>query len=169
MLPLDAIPAQRLWDMSDDEFWAYAREQAGGDTVSPTTEEQAHAGQYLECALRQGTYLLPLTAIEEVMPAPSPARYALLPSIPRWIAGLTAWQGEVAVIVNLEAYLTGSEAPTGSGMLLFTHYQGLALGLLVPAIGQAVTLDGERNEPVLDIAALQATVTRQVGMAARYA
>jgi chemotaxis signal transduction protein len=169
MPPLDAIPAQRLWDMSDDEFWAYAREQAGGDSASPTTEEQAQAGQYLECVLRQGTYLLPLAAIEEVMPAPSPARYALLPSIPRWMPGLAAWRGEVAVIVNLEAYLTGSAAPTGCGMLLFTHHEGLALGLFVPALGQAVTLEEERGASVLDIAALQGEVTRQLGTAARYA
>ena len=168
MLPLDAIPAQRLWDMSDDEFWAYARKQAGGASASPTTEGHMQAGQYLECMLRQGTCLLPLATIEEVMPAPSPARYARLPSIPHWMPGLAAWRGEVAVIVNLEAYLTGTGAPAGSGMLLFTGQEGLALGLFVPAVGQAVTLEEERDVPVLDIAALQAEVTRQVGMAVGY-
>jgi chemotaxis signal transduction protein len=167
MSPLDAVPAQRLENMSEEEFWAYAREQAGGDPV-PSSPENARQGQYLECILRQGTCLMPLVAVEEVIP--SPPRYTLLPAIPRWVPGLASWRGEVAAVVNLEAYLAGVDTPSTGGLLLCTHYAQLALGLFVPAIGRTITLAGEQitHEPVLDVAALLADVTRQIGTAARY-
>lgn len=142
MSPLDAFPAQRLGNMSEEEFWAFAREQAGGDLVSPSPQN-AQTGQYLECVLRQGTCLLPLAAIEEVLP--SPARYTLLPAMPRWMPGLTAWRGEVMAVINLEAYLSGIDLPSTGGLLLCTHHAELALGLFLPAIGPSIALDGESN------------------------
>lgn len=142
MSPLDAFPAQRLGNMSEEEFWAFAREQAGGDLVSPSPQN-AQTGQYLECVLRQGTCLLLLAAIEEVLP--SPARYTLLPAMPRWMPGLTAWRGEVMAVINLEAYLSGIDLPSTGGLLLCTHHAELALGLFLPAIGPSIALDGESN------------------------
>ena len=142
MSPLDAFPAQRLGNMSEEEFWAFAREQAGGDLVSPSPQN-AQTGQYLECVLRQGTCLLPLAAIEEVLP--SPARYTLLPAMPRWMPGLTAWRGEVMAVINLEAYLSGIDLPSTGGLLLCTHHAELALGLFLPAIGPSIALDGESD------------------------
>lgn len=142
MSPLDAFPAQRLGNMSEEEFWAFAREQAGGDLVSPSPQN-AQTGQYLECVLRQGTCLLPLAAIEEVLP--SPARYTLLPAMPRWMPGLTAWRGEVMAVINLEAYLSGIDLPSTGGLLLCTHHAELALGLFLPAIGPSIALDSESD------------------------
>lgn len=142
MSPLDAFPAQRLGNMSEEEFWAFAREQAGGDLVSPSPQN-AQTGQYLECVLRQGTCLLPLAAIEEVLP--SPARYTLLPAMPRWMPGLTAWRGEVMAVINLEAYLSGIDLPSTGGLLLCTHHAELAVGLFLPAIGPSIALDGESD------------------------
>ena len=188
MSPLDAVPAQRLGNMSEEEFWAYAREQAGGDSVS-STPENVRASQYLECVLRQGTCLLPLAAVEEVLA--SPARYAILPATPHWVPGLTSWRGEVVVVVNLEAFLAEIDMPATGGLLLCAHHAELALGLFVPTIGLTITLDEEhithpadqeevqgkkgaivrgfaRDVPVLDVAALLADVTRQIGMAAHY-
>lgn len=142
MSPLDAFPAQRLGNMSEEEFWAFAREQAGGDLVSPSPQN-AQTGQYLECVLRQGTCLLLLAAIEEVLP--SPARYTLLPAMPRWMPGLTAWRGEVMAVINLEAYLSGIDLPSTGGLLLCTHHAELALGLFLPAIGPSIALDSESD------------------------
>lgn len=142
MSPLDAFPAQRLGNMSEEEFWAFACEQAGGDLVPPSPQN-AQTGQYLECVLRQGTCLLPLAAIEEVLP--SPARYTLLPAMPRWMPGLTAWRGEVMAVINLEAYLSGIDLPSTGGLLLCTHHAELALGLFLPAIGPSIALDGESD------------------------
>ena len=140
MSPLDAFPAQRLGNMSEEEFWEFAREQAGGDLVSPSPQN-AQTGQYLECVLRQGTCLLPLAAFEEVLL--SPTRYTLLPAMPRWMPGLTAWRGEVMAVINLEAYLSGIDLPSTGGLLLCTHHAELALGLFLPAIGPSIALDGE--------------------------
>lgn len=186
MSPLDALPAQRLGKLSDEEFWMYAREQASGDTVPST--EKGRTDQYLECLLSTGACLLPLSAIEEVIP--SPPRYTLLPSIPRWMPGLAGWQGEVIAVLNLEGYLSGVDAPSNCGLLLCTHQAGLALGLFVSAIGMTVTLDDQAIEPidrgeggwegvaivkgfvgevpVLDVAALLDNAARQIGMTARY-
>ncbi len=164
MSPLDAFPAQRLGNMPEEEFWAFARKQAGGDAVSPSSAN-AQAGQYLECVLRQRTCLLPLAAIEEVIP--SPARYALLPAMPRWMPGLAAWRGEVMAVVNLEAYLSGIDLPSTGGLLLCMRHADLALGLFLPAIGPTITLDDGQRTDVLDIDALLADVVRQIRMATR--
>ena len=142
MSPLDAFPAQRLGNISEEEFWAFACEQAGGDLVPPSPQN-AQTGQYIECVLRQGTCLLLLAAIEEVLP--SPARYTLLPAMPRWMPGLTAWRGEVMAVINLEAYLSGIDLPSTGGLLLCTHHAELALGLFLPAIGPSIALDGESD------------------------
>jgi len=163
MSPLDAFPAQRLGNMSEEEFWAFARKQASGDAVSPSSEN-ARAGHYLECVLRQRSCLLPLAAIEEVIP--SPARYALLPAMPRWMPGLAAWRGEVMAVVNLEAYLSGIDLPSTGGLLLCMSHANLALGLFLPAIGPTIAPGKEQGTDVLDIDTLLTDVVRQIGMAA---
>jgi chemotaxis signal transduction protein len=179
---LDALPAQRLWEMSDEEFWAYARELASGGSSVPV---RVGAGQYLEITLSQRTCLLPLSIIEEVLQLPS--HYALLPSVPGWMPGLAAWRGEVLAVVDLEMYLGGhhsSGVPSG-GLLLCLHYGELAIGLYVLAVGETIMLDEspdtemlrcaqddtagfdrEHSIPVLDCEALLADVARQIGMAA---
>lgn len=183
MSPLDALPARRLGKLSDEEFWAYAHEQASGDSIPSYAKGQAD--QYLECLLSTGTCLLPLSTIEEVIP--SPPRYTLLPSIPRWMPGLAGWQGDVLAVINLEGYLAGTDAASNCGLLLCTHHAELALGLFVPAIGMTVTVDDEyidsigvhRDEGewkeeaqgrmhVVDVGALLDDVVRQIGMIARY-
>ncbi|HEV2579707.1 MAG TPA: chemotaxis protein CheW [Ktedonobacteraceae bacterium] len=166
MLPFDALPAQRLWDMSDEEFWAYARELAGGGSSTPV---RADAGQYLEIMLSRGMCLTQLSSIEEVLPSPS--HYTLLPSVPGWMLGLAAWRGEVMAVVDLEMYLVGhTDSRIGSGgLLLCLHYGELALGLFVPAVGETVAPGGEPQQTgaaALDFEALLADIARQIGMAA---
>ena len=129
---LDEAHLHNLEQISDDEFWDYARTLAHQVSVAAQTEE------YLECTLSNGSCLIPLTALNEVVLPPH--RLALLPTTPEWMPGVVAWRGEVIAVMDLSMYLSGHMFDLSNGILLVAHHAGLAIGLLVPSIGQTTPI-----------------------------
>ena len=126
------LPAEALEQLSDEEFWSYANELAllhSADAKElkrapqaslrvPTdagTEAETLLEEYLRCQLCSGDYLIPLTALQEVLLPPQDVReaypYALLPTIPAWMVGVFAWRGETIAVIDLDAYLFGMPVP----------------------------------------------------------
>ena len=112
-----------LEGLSDQGFWRYATELA---SATPTTKLEI--GQYLECELEQKRCILPLAVLREVV-AP-PHQITLLPSIPAWMPGITAWRGETIATVDLEAYLTQCPARLCSDSVLLVIQQDEITGLV---------------------------------------
>jgi chemotaxis signal transduction protein len=170
------LTAETLERLSDEEFWRYAHElasQAPGET--PPLE-------YLKCELGYGHYLIPLTALYEVVPAPH--QFALLPSMPTWMPGVFAWHGQILAVVDLDAYLLANasqpvndhawSSSSGSGLineaptwtLLVANHSGLPVGLLVPASSLTMTTgkgDQEQSEAfVLDLPIVLTELVQQI-------
>ena len=182
---LPELSIQDLEQMNDEEFWKYARRRAHSIPELPSRAE------YLECKLSGKACLVALRDLAEVLPPPH--RFARLPGMPAWMAGIMAWRGETIAVVNLDLYLL----PTGDaglsraadGMLLVLHATERTLGLLVPALGFTTTIEFEQiaalagstgfalakdsevvegiyeNVPILNIPALLAGLVQQIGMA----
>jgi chemotaxis signal transduction protein len=185
MLPLDGLPANDLEQMSDEEFWNYARGRA---SVVPqnSSQEEDYQDQYLECELSWGNCLIPLNAIVEVVPPPH--RFAQLPVTPGWVRGLVSWRGETIAVIDLDLYLRGASASPLDGILLVASHAGVTVGLLVPGVGLTTSVQFEQmkpsmfytpiragvvrgvyaEEPVLDVPALLPDVVQQIGMAAHH-
>lgn len=185
---MDDLSTQRLVQITDEEFWQYARARANEDASDPSSSERSRPDQYLECELRRGNCLVPLCAIEEVVPPPH--RIALLPLVPRWMPGVAAWRRETIAVVNLDMYLSGIDAPSTEGILLITRHTELIIGLCVPAVGLTTTIEFQQvapsigpsmlytptragvvkgvyaEVPVLDVPALLSDIAQQIGMAA---
>jgi chemotaxis signal transduction protein len=127
---------QRIDLLTEEEFWNYARVLAQQIPAPLSASFQ----EYLICELSQEAYVFPLSALNEVVPAPH--RFARLPSMPSWMPGLVAWRGQTIAVVDLDAYLSGhSIAYPTEGTLLVTNYSDRTLGLLVPTIGQMATTE----------------------------
>ncbi len=129
---LDKAHLHNLEQISDDEFWDYARALAHQVPVATQTEE------YLECTLSNGSCFIPLTALNEVVLPPH--RIALLPTTPEWMPGIVAWRGEVIAVMDLSRYLSGHTLDLSNSILLVAHHAGPAIGLLVPSIGQTTPI-----------------------------
>ena len=171
---------QNLEQLSDEEFWDYARKLAQQRPAAAQPEE------CVMCRLSRGACLIPLTELYEVVRPPY--RLALLPAIPEWMPGVVAWRGETMAVIDLDAYLSGYPADLlDEGMLLVVKYAGLPVGLLVPAIEQTTLLQsgeeipfppwylssraayvkGMQGEvPLLDLPLLLADVVQQIETAA---
>src|SRR5260370_7596560 len=144
MLPLQSLPAYSLEQMSDEEFWDYARERA--NVVSrDSSRAEDDQDQYLELKLSSGSYLFPLNAIVEVVPAPH--RLARLPVIPTWMHGVAAWRGETIAVIDLDLYLSDTSISSLDGILLVANHAELTVGLLVPGIGPIITVQLEQMLP----------------------
>ncbi len=129
---LDETHLHKLEQLSDEEFWDYARKLAHPAPVVAQSEE------FLECTLGNGSCLIPLTALNEVVLPPH--RLALLPTTPEWMPGMVAWRGEVIAVIDLSMYLSGHTLDLSSGILLIAHLADLAIGLLVPSIGRTIPI-----------------------------
>jgi chemotaxis signal transduction protein len=189
--PVSQEQIDQLERLSDEEFWDYARRLV--HTVPPAV----HPNEYLECTLRQGRCLIPLTALYEVVLPPH--TLALLPALPLWMLGVVAWRGEAIACIDLEAYLSNVPATFSpqqgilrEGLLLMVRHADIPVGLLVPAIGQTTPLLSEQETPtivlptwcapargacvqriqgealVLDIPTLLSDVVQQLEIAAAY-
>lgn len=189
MFPLDGLEAHDLEQMSDDEFWNYARKRASIVSWIPSGERD-YQHQYLDCELSRGSCLIPLKAIVEVVSPPH--RFAQLPFSPGWMRGVLAWRGETIAVIDLNMYLYGTSASPLDGILLVTSYTDLTVGLLVPGVGLTTTVLFDQmilstgpsmfyipirtgvvrgvhaEAPVLDISALLPDLVQQIGMAAHY-
>jgi chemotaxis signal transduction protein len=183
MLPLNGLSTFELEQMSDEEFWDYARKQADASSRF-SSQEKNYQDQYLECELSRGNCLIPLKTIVEVVPPPH--RFTQLPVTPGWMLGLVAWCGEAIPVIDLDMYLCGVNASPLNGMLLVTSHADATVGLLVPGIGLTTTVQFEQmnpstkpsmfytpmragvvrgvyaEEPVLDILALLPDVVQQI-------
>ena len=125
-----------LSQLSDEEFWQYARELAYKTPTSSQPEE------HVECLLSRDRCLIPIAALYEVIPPPH--RFALLPAMPPWMVGVVAWRGETIAVIDLEAYLFGSTNHLlHEGTLLVASHAGLPLGLVVPSIGETTAFEDE--------------------------
>lgn len=168
------LTAETLEQLSDEEFWHYAHKLAvEGSTETPSVE-------YLKCELGRGDYLIPLTALHEIVP--SPHQFALLPSMPTWMPGVFAWHGEIITVVDLDAYLLAKASqpvndpvwPSSPGYslindapawtLLVANHCDLPVGLLVPASSLTMTTgksDYEQSN-VLDLPKVLTDLVRQI-------
>jgi|GEM_PF-618970 len=154
MLPLDGLSTYSLEQMSDEEFWNYARQRASvASRIS--FPEQDDQDQYLECKLSSGYCLLPLRAIIEVVPPPH--RFARLPSTPGWMCGIAAWHGETIAVIDLDLYLSGTGNSSPDPMLLVASHAELTIGLLVPGVGQTTTVQLEQMMPATTLECEPAT------------
>ncbi|HZS77779.1 MAG TPA: chemotaxis protein CheW [Ktedonobacteraceae bacterium] len=177
---LDDLPAQRLQQMTDEEFWNYARAQASASSKIPALHN-ASTEQYLECDLRLGTCLIALSFIQEVLPPPQ--LIARLPQVPSWMAGVVAWRGEPVAVIHLERYVfDNDDEPAGSSMLLIVTCEDITLGLLVANIGPTMALPvhnpeaqtevvrgKHENSLILDIPLLLVDAMQQIEAGAEYA
>jgi chemotaxis signal transduction protein len=189
MVPLHGLSAYDLEQMSDADFWNYARKQAG---IVPqiSSLQRDYQDQHLECKLSRGDCLVPLKSIVEVVPPPH--RFAQLPVTPTWMRGLVAWSGEAIPVIDLDIYLFGANAAPLEGMLLLASHATVTVGLLVPSVGLTTTVQLEQmnpstgppvfytpmragvvsgiyaEAPVLDVSALLPDVVQQIGMASHY-
>ncbi len=158
MLPLDGLSTYSLEQMSDEEFWNYARQRASvASRIS--FPEQDDQDQYLECKLSSGYCLLPLRAIIEVVPPPH--RFARLPSTPGWMCGITAWHGETIAVIDLDLYLSGTGNSSPDAMLLVASHAELTIGLLIPGVGQTTTVQLEQMMPATTLECEPATAGSQ--------
>ena len=179
---LTTQPGQNLAQLSDEEFWDYARKLAHQMPAAAQPEE------CVTCKLSRGDCLIPLTALYEVVHPPH--QLALLPAIPEWMPGIVAWRGETIAVIDLDAYLSGYPADlSDEGILLVANYAGLPVGLLVPTIGQTTPLQSggvdqlpswylssraafvkglQGEAPVLDLPLLLAHAVQQIETAASY-
>src|SRR5260370_38343029 len=99
MLPLDGLSTYSLEQMSDEEFWNYAR-QCASVAARISFPEQDDQVQYLECKLSSGYYLLPLRAVIEVVPPPHV--FARLPRTPGCLSVIAAWTGETHAVIVMD-------------------------------------------------------------------
>jgi chemotaxis signal transduction protein len=160
MLPLDGLSTYSLEQMSDEEFWNYARQRASvASRIS--FPEQDDQDQYLECKLSSGYCLLPLRAIIEVVPPPH--RFARLPSTPGWMCGIAAWHGETIAVIDLDLYLSGTGNSSPDAMLLVASHAELTIGLLVPGVGQTTTVQLEQMMPATTLECEPATYFASAG------
>ena len=143
----DEKDAQSLEQLTDGEFWQRARAEAAQAASALSPSESAALHQYLACELQRGTYLVPLHAIEAVIPASS--SLARLPFAPRWLHGVQAWRGEIVAVVSLDDYLCDSDAPVSGGMLLVARHPECAIGLRVPGVGLTTTIELEQLAPAI--------------------
>jgi chemotaxis signal transduction protein len=179
---LTTQPGQNLAQLSDEEFWDYARKLAHQMPAASQPEE------CVTCKLSRGDCLIPLTALYEVVRPPH--QLALLPAIPEWMPGIVAWRGETIAVIDLDAYLSGYPADLpDESILLVANYAGLPVGLLVPTIGQTTPLQSggayqlpswylssraafvkglQGEAPVLDLPLLLAHAVQQIETAASY-
>lgn len=186
----DEKDAHILEQMTDEEFWRRAREEAAHAATLLSPSESAPLHQYLASELQRGTYFVPLHAIEAVVPASS--SLARLPFAPRWLQGVQAWRGEIIAVVHLDDYLSNLDTPVTGGLLLIVRHPECAIGLHVPGVGLTTTIELEQltpavtpsalyastriavikglydDHPVLDIATLLDDVTLQIEMAAHH-
>lgn len=169
-----------LEQLSDAEFWNYAREQAY------RTPSVSQAEEYLQCELGSVRCLFPLTSLYEVVLPPH--RFTRLPATPTWMPGIVAWHGETIAGIDLLAYLSGSASNTSDGTLLIAHSKDLVMGLLVPAIGLTIPIEEMQPEDdgnflsvraevvrgmyedafILDVPVLFADVVQQIGRVASH-
>jgi chemotaxis signal transduction protein len=168
------LTAETLEQMSDEEFWRHAHELAlEASTETPSVE-------YLKCELGCGDYLIPLTALYEVVP--SPHQFSLLPSIPTWMPGVFTWHGETIAVVDLDAYLSSNASqpvndPAQSSFpgyslknevpawtLLVANHCGLPVGLLVPASSLTMTTgkSDHKQADVLDLTIVLTDLVQQI-------
>ncbi|GER87953.1 hypothetical protein KDW_21150 [Dictyobacter vulcani] len=104
--------ADYLEQLSNQEFWQHAKQLANTPLV-PT----AKAKEYLECELDNGSALIPLEVLREVLPATH--AFAQLPQSPPWMIGLTVWRGEAIAVVDLAAYFTQQPVRNHKERILF--------------------------------------------------
>lgn len=152
--------AKALEQLSDAEFWDYARKLVG------TLSTVLHHQEYLECELASGPCLIPLSDLLEVVPPPH--RFARLPGMPGWMRGLAAWRGETIAVVDLDTYLSGSatsiNTPAAEGSLLIANSQGIPVALFVSAIGLMTTIAFEQLAPSPSIGASVLYTPRRAGV-----
>ena len=114
--------SKNLAQLSDEDFWRYAGELAHLPPSSPP------ASEYLRCTYAEGDFILPLAALREVVPLPR--HFALLPSSPPWMLGLTSWRNETIAVLDLAAYLFHLPAqirPNASLLIAQNDYVTLGL------------------------------------------
>lgn len=171
--------AQFLEGLGSDEFWDHAFELA---KQAPTAY---NAGvEYLYCGFADTYCLLPLTALQEVIP--TPLHVTRLPTSPTWMAGVIVWRGEIIGVIDLAAYFlqTPLAQQTESKLVVIQH-NSITLSLRVSSVqvvtktkGQAASLSTQETQVqhdhiytawyadglVLDVEALCSDIVQHIGV-----
>ncbi|GCE26630.1 hypothetical protein KDA_21140 [Dictyobacter alpinus] len=117
--------ADYLERLSDQEFWQHAV-QLAKTPLEPTIKTK----EYLECELNNGSAMIQLDVLREVLP--STRAFAQLPQSPPWMLGVTAWRGEMIAVIDLAAYLTQQQVYIHENRILFiVQTADITLGLAV--------------------------------------
>ncbi len=152
VVSLSRSQAQVFEQLSDEDFWRYAREAASSEHSL-----QRQVDEYLVCRVGTRHCMLPLAMLREMVP--SPHQLTLLPAVPHWMLGVTTWRSEIIAEIDLEAYLwSGVELADrvndaiqvqnlSAELLLVVQVQGITLGLMVNAVNTIVRLDAEHIVP----------------------
>jgi chemotaxis signal transduction protein len=126
--------------LSDEEFWAIASQSAqaapGGSLPQATL--------LVSWVFEMGTCMLPLDALQGVLPSPS--HVSRLPNIPAWMSGIMAWRDEIVPVIDLEAYLRDTPCRQHAGSMLLVIGNGSSkLALRVPG-ANPFSWEKEQNE-----------------------
>lgn len=133
--------SQNLTELSDEDFWRYAREQAHLPPSSSPTYE------YLRCTFAEGDCLLPLAALREVVLLPR--HFTQLPSSPIWMLGLTSWRDEPIAVLDLAAYFSHSRAQLNPHASLLIAQNGyVTLGLSAVVLSSIPSLQADSIQPL---------------------
>jgi chemotaxis signal transduction protein len=117
------------------------------DILTTALTDQSHVlfleGLDDQCELEQKSCILPLAALREAVPPPR--QITLLPSIPIWMLGITAWHGEIIAAIDLDAYLTqGIAQQRSDSTMLVIQQDDIMLGFFVASVRSIPTLDLEQ-------------------------
>lgn len=132
---------QSLAQLSDEDFWRYAREMAHLFPSVPAAHE------YLKCTLAENSCVLPLAALREVVPLPR--HFTWLPSSPAWMLGLTSWCDAPIAVLDLSAYFSRSRAQLNpDASLLIAQNDYVTLGFSVVVLSSIPSLQTAAVQPL---------------------
>jgi chemotaxis signal transduction protein len=133
---------QNLEQLSDEEFWSYARELAYAQPSPPIPNEE-----FLECELERGRCILPLAMLREV--APLPVSFTILPGSPSWMSGIASWRGTILAVADLAAYFSQGRAHTRTNaLLLVAQHENIFFGLSTKVISSITSLHLHQIKPL---------------------
>lgn len=138
---LNSTQANFLEQISDQEFWQHAKKLAQTPFVSPVK-----ADEYLECELLPERAIIPLAALQEVIPTSQ--HLAQLPTSPFWMLGVTAWRGQTIAVIDLSAYFAQERVQAQRDqVLLIAQAAGITLGLTASIRGTHTSIPEEEIQP----------------------
>ena len=110
------------------------------------TEPFASERQYVTAKIGGQLFGLPILAVNEVF---EPQEIARVPLAPPEIEGVLNLRGRIVTMIAMRSLLGfPANHAGGRGMAIGVEFRGEACGLLIDEVGDVMTLDAARHEPV---------------------